>query len=46
MKTSDDMDLPGLGGMYLQKELSEYKLFVLVGEDVEAKITIFKGDRK
>lgn len=43
VKTSDDTYLPGLGEMYLQKEFSEYKLSVLSSEDVEARITIFKG---
>lgn len=43
VKTPDDMDIPGLQGMYLRRELSEYKLSILAGKDAGAKIAVFKG---
>lgn len=43
VKTPNALEFPGLGEMYLQKELSEYELSVLASRDIEAKITIFKG---
>lgn len=37
------LEINGLSEMYLQKEMLEYRLSVLAGDDIDAKIAIFKG---
>lgn len=44
MVTSPEhLKINGLAEMYLQKEMSEYRLSFLAGNDIETKIAIFRG---